>query len=160
MFESLFQNPDKTPTGHKLKRDCKIKWGSMVESLQSGIKIREFLQKFLRNSPLDLTDSEWDKMEEMAQILDPVKTVVEMICREDADLLMAEVAIKKLFKMLKDIGTDLAEQLLTHLKTEIGKRWQTDVAGLLKYLNDPVKNKPRVTEKSKRQRLDGKYNKI
>ena len=86
--------------GQKLIKDCKIKWGSMVESLQSGIKIREFLQKFLRNSPLDLTDSEWDKMEEMAQILDPVKTVVEMICREDADLLMAEVAIKKLFKML------------------------------------------------------------
>ena len=46
-------------------------------------------------------------MEELVHVLGPIKTVVESMCRADADLLEAEVAIKELFKELESNGSPL-----------------------------------------------------
>ena len=43
----------------------------------------------------------------------------------------------KLFKILESLGTPLSQKLLKSLKSEVEKRWNTEVVGLLKYLNDP-----------------------
>ena len=93
-------------------------------------------------------------MEELVQVLSPIKTVVESMCRADADLLEAEVAIKELFKELESNGSPLALKILDLLKIEIGKRWHRKIVGLLKYLHDPEKYPPsRKTKKNTR----GKY---
>ena len=147
-------NPNKKPMGQKLIKDCKIKWGSLVTSLESGIKIRPVLETFLEHSTLKFTNKEWDVMEELVQVLGPIKTVVESMCRADADLLEAEVAIKELFKELESNGSPLALKILGLLKIEIGKRWHRKIVGLLKYLHDPEKYPPsRKTKKNTR----GKY---
>ena len=86
---------------------------------------------------MELKDNEWELLEELHGILSPVKDVVNVICRTDADLLQAEIAFKYLFNVLEKFGTPLSEKLLAALKTEIEKRWKPDYAGLLKYLNDP-----------------------
>ena len=140
--------------GQKLIKDCKIKWGSLVTSLESGIKIRPVLDTFLKYSTLKFTNEEWDVMEELVHVLGPIKTVVESMCRADADLLEAEVAIKELFKELESNGSPLALKILRLLKIEIGKRWHRKIVGLLKYLHDPEKYPPsRKTKKNTR----GKY---
>ena len=142
--------PNKKPMGHKLIKDCEIKWGSLVTSLESGLKIREVLDKFLEHSTLKLSPEDWNAIEGLVQVLSPIKTVVESICRRDADLLEAEVAFKYLFKELKSNGSTLAMKMLSQLKIEIGKRWNSEIVGLLKYLTDHEKYPP--SRKAKKAR--------
>ena len=111
----------------------------MVDSIQSGIDIKPVLKQFLQYDALSMSDSEWEVMEEIAHVLGPCKVTVEALCREDADLLTAEVVLKKLFKTLRSFDTVLANELCDALVVEIEKRWLPDVAGLLKYLNNPDK---------------------
>ena len=144
--------PDQKPMGHKLIKDCKIKWGSLVTSLESGIKIKEVLNDFLKYSTLKLTSQDWDAMEQLVEILGPCKTVVESICRKDADLLEAEIAFKALFEELESNGSLLALKLLASLKTEIKKRWHPRIVGLLKYLHDPEKYPPTKVSRAKKSK--------
>ena len=123
--------------GHKLKRDCRIKWGSLVTSIKSALDIKPVLKEFLKYSTFALNDEEWDLLDEIYSVLMPVKDVVDVICRADADLLQAEIVFIELFDVLESIGTPLSRKMLANLKTELEKRWQTDLVGLLKYLNDP-----------------------
>ena len=146
------KDPSKTPMGHELQRDCKIKWGSLVTSLESGTKIREVLVDFLKYSTLALTEEEWDTMEELVEILGPCKVVIEAICQTDADLFDAEISFKWLFQTLESNPSPLAKELLKSFKKEIGKRWNPDLAGLLKYLYDPQTHPP-----SKKRKTKGKY---
>ena len=111
----------------------------MLDSIQSGLDVKPVLKKFLQYHPLALTEEEWEKMETLAQVLGPCKATVEALCREDADLLTAEVALKKLFKTLRSFEIPLANELCDALVIEIKKRWLPNIAGLLKYLNNPDK---------------------
>ena len=111
----------------------------MVDSIQRGLDIKLVLKPFLQHSTLALSNSDWEKMEEMVNVLGPVKVTMEALCRDDADLLSAEVALKKLFKTLRAYDSPFSHEVCDALVVEIGKRWQKDVAGLLKYLNNPDK---------------------
>ena len=109
----------------------------MVSSVKSVLDIREVLEEFLHFTTLKFSAEEWELLEEIYGALMPVKDVLDVICRRDADLLEAEIAITELFKILESLGTPLSQKLLKSLKTEVQKRWNTDLVGLLKYLNDP-----------------------
>ena len=135
-------------------RDCKIKWSSLVDSIQSGIDIKPVLKQFLQYDALSMSDSEWEVMEEIAHVLGPCKVTVEALCREDADLLTAEVVLKKLFKTLRSFETVIANELCDALVIEIKKRWLPNVAGLLKYLNNPDKLTEQETNRKKRKISD------
>ena len=123
--------------GHKLIRDCRIKWSSMVGSVKSVLDIKEVLEDFLHFTTLKFSAEEWKLLEEIYGALMPIKDVLDVICRRDADLLEAEIAISELFKILESLGTPLAQKLLKSIKSEVEKRWNTKLVGLLKYLNDP-----------------------
>ena len=77
--------------GHSLKRDCKTRWNTMLDSIQSGLDIKPALKQFLQYHPLSLTDLEWEKLEELATVLGPCKATFEALCREDADLLSKQI---------------------------------------------------------------------
>ena len=119
-----------------MRPDCKIKWGSLVASIKSALDIKPVLVKFLKYSTLELKENDWDILQELYDVLMPVKAVVDVICRDDADLLQAEVVFTELFSVLESNGSPLSQKLLEALITEIQKRWLPDHVGLLKYLND------------------------
>ena len=110
----------------------------MVASIKSGLDIQEVLVDMLEYNSLKFTKDEWDVMHELYDCLSPVKDVLDIICRRDADLLEAEIVFTELFKNLESLATPLSLKLLEALKVEIGKRWNTELVGLLKYLNDPT----------------------
>ena len=85
---------------------------------------------------MELKENDWDVLQELYDVLMPVKAVVDVICRDDADLLQAEVVFTELFSVLESNGSPLSQKLLDALITEIQKRWLPDHVGLLKYLND------------------------
>ena len=128
----------------------------MVASIKSGLDIQEVLDDMLQyTTELKFTKEEWDVMHELYDCLSPVKDVLDIICRRDADLLEAEIVFTELFKTLEALATPLSLKLLEALKKEIEKRWLTDVAGLLKYLNDPsdllkIEEQQKVDKRRKR----------
>ena len=124
--------------------------------IKTALDIKEVLKDFLKYTMLALSDDEWNLLEELYSILSPVKDVVNVICRRNSDLLIAEIAFKELFTVLENIGTPLAAKLLENLKIEIGKRWNPRIASLLKYLNDPSELNKVV--KSKKKPSQGMYN--
>ena len=135
-----------------MRRDCKIKWGSLVASIKSALDIKPVLVKFLKYSTLELKENDWDVLQELYDVLMPVKAVVDVICRDDADLLQAEVVFTELFSVLESNGSPLSQKLLAALITEIRKRWLPDHVGLLKYLNDHQE----LAKASKKKPSDGK----
>ena len=104
-----------------------------------------------------MSDEEWNLLEELYRILSPVKDVVNVICRRNADLLIAEVVFQELFDVLEKIGTPLARKLLDNIKTEIKKRWNPKAVSLQKYLNDPSELDKVPSTKSKKKLSQGMY---
>lgn len=125
--------------------------------IKSALDIKEVLKNFLKYTDLKLSDEEWNLLEELYRILSPVKDVVNVICRRNADLLIAEVVFQELFDVLEKIGTPLARKLLDNIKTEIKKRWNPKAVSLLKYLNDPSELDKVPSTKSKKKLSQGMY---
>ena len=126
----------------------------MVDSIQSLIEVRPVLDEMLQGQAIALTDEEWEILIELTTILEPCKVVVEALCREDADLLSAEISLKWLFTTLENIGNPLA--------LELSEEFKVDTAGLLKYLNDPDKIKPPQPQqlgrnRTKRQKISDNF---
>ena len=126
--------------------------------IKSALDIKEVLKNFLKYTDLKLSDEEWNLLEELYRILSPVKDVVNVICRRNADLLIAEVVFQELFDVLEKIGTPLARKLLDNIKAEIKKRWNLKAVSLLKYLNDPSELDKVPSTKSKKQAFERSNN--
>ena len=125
--------------------------------IKSALDIKEVLKNFLKYTDLKLSDEEWNLLEELYRILSPVKDVVNVICRRNANLLIAEVVFQELFDVLEKIGTPLARKLLDNIKAEIKKRWNLKAVSLLKYLNDPSELDKVPSTKSKKKLSQGMY---
>jgi len=69
---------------------------------------------------------------------EPVKVAVEAICRRDANLITADVAIQFMMEKLKRSDFDFGKRMYDELKTRIVERrtvW-SDIASYLYYGND------------------------
>ena len=126
--------------------------------IKSALDIKEVLKDFLKYTNLGLSEDEWDLLLELYSILSPVKDVVNVICRRNSDLLIAETSFKYLFEVLEKNPSPLAAKLLANLKIEIEKRWNPRYVSLLKYLNDPSELSKVV--KSKRKPSTGMPNQL
>ena len=104
----------------------------MVDSIQSLIEVRPVLDEMLQGQAIALTDEEWEILIELTTILEPCKVVVEALCREDADLLSAEISLKWLFTTLENIGNPLALELSEEFKVEIEK-WKVKVVDSMNF---------------------------
>ena len=87
--------------------------------IKRALDIKEVLKNFLKYTDLKLSDKEWNLLEELYRILSPVKDVVNVICRRNADLLIAEVVFQELFDVLEKIGTPLAKNYWIILKLRL-----------------------------------------
>lgn len=72
----------------------------MSEMLARFIKLKTCLTKALLDLKLSINFSqdEWNTLDELHAILDIIKTIVESLCRRDASLLNADIAIKYALK--------------------------------------------------------------
>ena len=130
--------------GSQLAGETKTRWNSTAYMLESLLKVKIPLKKVLKDSNLALSEYEFEKIAEILKVLLPVKDVVEAICREDADLMVAETAFNELFKTLKSLADTsmLAQEMLESLRKRVKSRWNPIAAGLLKYLHNPKSIKP------------------
>ena len=59
-----------------------------------------------------LEDNEWSTINDLISALQPVKATVEAVCRRDADLFTADVALKFMFSKLEELGSFTSSELV------------------------------------------------
>lgn len=121
----------------QLKLDCKTRWNSLLEMLSTFLRLRGPIQKALidlKQSSL-VSDTDWDVIRDIVSSLEPVKVVVEALCRRETSLLSADAALKLCLDELRSNGSDLAKATAAALRTRIKQR--RSLAAVMQYLHNP-----------------------
>jgi hypothetical protein len=121
-----------------LQLDCKTRWSSLPTMLESFLRIKEPLQIILPGTcGVTFNDEEFEFLSEINAALTPIRSAVQALCSEDADLLTADTTFKLLFKWLGKQNTPLSQDLLDALRFRYKERRNDVLIGLLRYLHDP-----------------------
>jgi hypothetical protein len=104
--DTVFQKYVKSEHGKELSLllDCKTRWHSLLTMLERFALLKASIQKALidLNHPVRLEDSDFDLINEIIDVLVPVKLTVDALGRRDANLCTADAALKFLFKQLNE----------------------------------------------------------
>jgi hypothetical protein len=92
------------------------------------------------NHPVRLEDSDFDLINEILDVLVPVKLTVDALGRRDANLCTADAALKFLFKQLNEKKLILANKMKTSLLDCLKQRRRMELSGVLNYLQSPRTN--------------------
>jgi hypothetical protein len=127
-------------TGMSLILDCRTRWNSLFLMIQRYIKVQKHVSKALLDFPSDdiedLSSMELSLLKDILACLEPVKVSVEALCRQDVDLVQAEVILKFMFEELRKHGSQLAAELSLELEAKLQERRNKDLVTLLMYLQD------------------------
>jgi len=76
----------------RLFLDCKTRWESLLQMLKRFYELRKEVKIAMvpLEEQFDLSDEELVSIKEMCDALAPIEMAVEYLCKEDADLLLAE----------------------------------------------------------------------
>lgn len=110
----------------------------MADMLQRFLKLKVCITKALIDidSDIHFSQGEWATLHELHEILDIIKTIVEILCRRDASLITADVAVKYALKNLKRMNTPLSEEMANALIKRYSERRLIEAA-TLQYLTNP-----------------------
>lgn len=125
--------------GHEvqLKLDCKTRWNSLLDMLSAFLRLRNPIQKALIDlkQPSLVSDADFDIIQDMVAALEPVKIVVEALCRRETTLLSADAALKLCINELTTNGSKLAAATAAAMRIRIKER--RHLASILQYLHNP-----------------------
>ena len=82
---------------------------------------------------IKMLDHEYEIVSELMNVLNPIKVTVESLCRGDANLVTADIAMEFMFSKLNEINTDLSRELFLALSNRIKER-RTEYSSLAQYL--------------------------
>ncbi|CAH0560643.1 unnamed protein product [Brassicogethes aeneus] len=119
----LLQKQIRNDHGKELKLiiDCKTRWSSMLDMLDRF----NFLKNSIKKTLIDLNMLpilEWQTIKSVVKVLQPIKLIVEALCRCDIDLYKADVALKFMLKELSKIKIPLSTDLQDSLRKRIKQR--------------------------------------
>ncbi|KAL0850731.1 hypothetical protein ABMA28_006673 [Loxostege sticticalis] len=120
--------------------DIKTRWSSIADMLARFLKLKTCVTKSLLdiNSKISFSEEEWDQLHDIHEVLDVIKTIVESLCRRDASLLTADVAVKYALKKFTEMNSLLSNKMAMHLKQRYSERRLIEAATLT-YLTNPCK---------------------
>ena len=85
----------------------------------------------------DISDEELVRIRELCDALAPIEMAVEYLCKEDADLLLAEKVTEFTARKLRDLETSISLALVELFQARVRERQNPDLIYLLKYLKNP-----------------------
>lgn len=126
-------------TDSSLILDTKTRWNSLLAMVDRFVTHNEAIQKALidlHQPPLDNDDLH--VLEDIVRVLKPVKLAAEAICRRDANLISADIALSFMMDSLFQIDTDMGREIYHAMKQRILERrsFLSEVARYLHYGND------------------------
>lgn len=128
----------------KLQLDCKTRWSSLADMISTFIRIKLCVSKALIDLSLEadpnysLNAEEHAVLANLDKAFQPVKLAVEVLCRQDTDLAIAETTLRFMIRKLEELKTPLAEKLAGSLRKRIVER-RTNLTACLLYIRDPAK---------------------
>ena len=91
----------------KLRPDCKTRWSSLCEMIQSVLRIQEPFQKVTD----EFVDEEFTMLKELYDALEPVRLLTIKLCSDSANLMTADVGFMETFKWLKNAKGQFSKNL-------------------------------------------------
>ena len=120
----------------KLILDCKTRWSSLLKMLERFLQLRTCVQKSLIDLKSDVTFDtyEFENISEIIDALKPLATTLEALCRKDANLVMADAAIKFAFDKIEESAGPTSVLLKQALLKRIKER-RTEMSTVLLFLH-------------------------
>lgn len=125
----------------RLILDCKTRWSSLADMLARFLTLKVVVQKALidYDNHITFSEEEMKRLEELSNTMNVIKATVEVLCEENANLIMTETALKFMIEKLGEIHNEVSRDLLVSLKQRIGERRLPELSGTLKYLDNSAK---------------------
>jgi hypothetical protein len=138
--ELLYGTDEGERKGLRLILDCRTRWSSLANMITRFLALKETVMKALIDIKCNITfhEDEIEMLQDISDSLNIIKTTVEAICQEDANLLTAEIALKFMVEKLVGNDSQISRDLLEALKERISQRRQPVLNGTLKYLHNSV----------------------
>lgn len=122
-----------------LKMDCKTRWSSLFLMLERFNLLKTCIQKafldFATDDSLKMNETEFKIISDLVLLLAPIKATVEALCRQDANLITADIAMEFMLSKIKEQNCDISRQLFSALSHRIQQR-RTQFSSLLMYLHN------------------------
>ena len=121
----------------QLQKDCKTRWNSLLSMLERFYLLKNCIEKALIDlkSNVKFSKEEYDLVSDLIHALQPVKAAVDLLCRRDATLLTAEVALKFMLGKLKEQNSVICKEMMLALLARVEQR-RTAASGVLQYLHN------------------------
>ena len=119
--------------------DCKTRWNSLLQMLKRFYELRKEVRIAMvqLDQHFDVSDEELVRIKELCDALTPIEMAVEYLCREDAELLLAEKVTQFTTKKLRDIETSISLELAEVFQARVRERQNPELIHLLKYSKNP-----------------------
>ena len=119
---------------YKLILDCRTRWSRLCDMLDRFYMLKDCILK----AQIDLQDEKVEKQDfvlikELVDVLIPIKTAVEVLCRRDSNLVKADGALCALLDYLAAQDTGVARLLKEKLIVRLKER-RMKLTDALKYL--------------------------
>lgn len=98
---------------YELITDSKTRWNSLCDMLARFFKLEICIKKVMIDFKLTLNinDEEFEQLEDIVNVLQPVKEAVQAICRRDTNLVQADIIFDLLLKHLEHLDSELSSSL-------------------------------------------------
>lgn len=119
--------------------DCRTRWNTICNMIERFLAVRSSIQKAL----VDLNmlhlfySNDLIKLQNLVEVLSPIKMAVEKLSSRNMNLLIAEGVLKFLFQTLSNLKSDISREMLNVLQYRIEERRNNDIISLMKYLQFP-----------------------
>lgn len=121
--------------------DCKTRWSSLADMLERVIISRQCIQKAQIDIQIreekKLTDQDFKTIQQISNVLKPVRLAVTSLSRRDANLLTAEGILKFVFNELDATGTEMGKEMKKAIDQRIVQDRYTKESVILQYLHNP-----------------------
>lgn len=125
----------------KLILDVKTRWNSLLAMLERFIALKTCILKALMdfkvNNTTNISEEEYLVVQTVVTALQPIKVGIERLGKRDASLLEAEGVLVFILDVLRKNKDCFSGKVLQYVRQRIVERRNTNVVGLLKYLNNP-----------------------
>ena len=122
----------------KLILDVKTRWSSIFDMLSRYCKLRPCLQKTFidLNGKSAVSEEEFVFIQQLCDILNPIKLTSDALCRNDATLLSADAALEWLVKKLSQDKSSLGPKIHGSILNRIRQRRNPVLVALTKFLHN------------------------
>lgn len=122
-----------------LELDVRTRWNSLVSMINKFLKLKNCIQKALID--LEMGDI-WfeeniDVLQNIFDVLNPIKIAVEALCRRDINILTADAVLSTLCQKTTTFTNTIGKQINEALQIRINERRDKRLYTLIKYLKNP-----------------------